>query len=128
MLCCGWLSMLIVSAYKTDYTCHVQHCSHPQHNTLHAHQHAQHTATPSPLPSIALLCTQLPNTKPSWQNGTRCRDGVNVLWCRSHLVRLVFESFIPTCACSHSENFFVTCSCCFFFNWFLEIVREKRGG
>ena len=63
----------------------------------------------------------------SWQNGTRCRDGVNVLWCRSHLVRLVFEHFIPTCACFHSENFFVTCFCCFF-NWFLEIVRQKRGG
>ena len=26
----------------------------------------------------------------SWQNGTRCRDGVNVLWCRSHLVWLFF--------------------------------------
>ena len=23
-------------------------------------------------------------------NGTRCRDGVKVLWCRSHLVWLVF--------------------------------------
>ena len=23
-------------------------------------------------------------------NGTRCRDGVKVLWCHSHLVRLVF--------------------------------------
>ena len=21
-----------------------------------------------------------------WQNGTRCRDGVKVLWCHSHLV------------------------------------------
>ena len=31
----------------------------------------------------------------SWQNGTRCRDGVNVLRCRSHLVRLVFEGSIP---------------------------------
>ena len=52
----------------------------------------------------------------SWQNGTRCRDGVNVLWCRSHLVWLVFEGSIPTCACFPSENFFfVTCSCCFFF-------------
>ena len=30
-------------------------------------------------------------TKHSWQNGTRCRDGVNVLLCRSHLVWLVFE-------------------------------------
>ena len=51
----------------------------------------------------------------SWQNGTRCRDGVNVLWCHSHLVWLVFEGSIPTCAGFHSENFFVTCSCCFFF-------------
>ena len=50
----------------------------------------------------------------SWQNGTRCRDGVNVLWCRSHLVWLVFEGSIPTCACFHLENFFVTCSSCFF--------------
>ena len=33
-------------------------------------------------------------------HGTRCRDGVNVLWCRSHLVWLVFEGSIPTCACS----------------------------
>ena len=60
----------------------------------------------------------------TWQNGTRCRDGVKVLWCRSHLVWLVFEGSIPTCACFHSENFFVTCSCCLF----LGIVREKRGG
>ena len=51
----------------------------------------------------------------SWQNGTRCRDGVNVLWCRSHLVWLVFEGSILTCACFHLENFFVTCSCYFFF-------------
>ena len=34
------------------------------------------------------------------QNGTRCRDGVNVLWC---LVWLVFEDSIPTCACFHLE-------------------------
>ena len=50
----------------------------------------------------------------SWQNGTRCRDGVNVLWCHSHLVWLVFEDSIYTCACFHSENFFAACSCCFF--------------
>ena len=53
----------------------------------------------------------------SWQNGTRRRDGVNVMWYRSHLVWLVFEGSIP---CFHQENFFVTC--------FLEIIREKRGG
>ena len=62
----------------------------------------------------------------SWQNGTRCRDGVNVLWCRSHLVWLVFEGSIPTCACFPLESFFVTCSCCFFFKLFLEMVREKK--
>ena len=64
----------------------------------------------------------------SWQNGTRCRDGVNVLWCRSHLVWLVFEGSIPTCTCFPLENFFVTCSCCFWGELFLEMVREKRGG
>ena len=30
----------------------------------------------------------------SWQNGTRCRDGVKLLWCHSHLVWLVFEGSI----------------------------------
>ena len=40
-----------------------------------------------------------------WQNGTRCRDGVKVLWCHSHLVWLVFEASIPTSTCFHSENF-----------------------
>ena len=63
----------------------------------------------------------------SWQNGTRCRDGVKLLWCHSHLVWLVFEGSIPTCACSHSENFFVTCSCCLCCIS-LEMVREKRHG
>ena len=51
----------------------------------------------------------------SWQNDTRCRDGVKVLWCRSHLVWSVFEDFIPTCACLHLANLFVSCFCCFFF-------------
>ena len=74
-------------------------------HTLHAHQHALRS---SQLPSTTLLCTQLTNTKHSWQNGTRCRDGVNVLWCRSHLVWLVFKGSIPTCTCFHLENFFVT--------------------
>ena len=76
---------------------------------IHAHQHALRTQQSSQLPSTALLCTQLTNTKHSWQNGTRCRDGVNALWCHSHFVWLVFEGSIPTCTCFHSENFFVTC-------------------
>ena len=60
----------------------------------------------------------------SWQNGTRCRDGVNVLWCRSYLVWPVFEGSISTCACFHSENF-----CDLFLLFFLDcflVVREKR--
>ena len=36
-----------------------------------------------------------------WPNGTRCRDGVRVLCWHSHLVWLVFEGSIPTCACLH---------------------------
>ena len=87
------------------------HCIHPQHT--HSPCTAictTHPAIPSQLPSTTLLCTQLTNTKHSWQNGTRCRDGINVLWCRSHLVWLIFEGSIPTWACFHSENFFVTCS------------------
>ena len=63
----------------------------------------------------------------SWQNGTRCRDGVNVLWCRFHLVWLVFEGSIPTCACFHSENLFVTCSCCFFLIVFRNGERREVG-
>ena len=43
-----------------------------------------------------------------WQNGTRCRDGVKVLWCCSYLVWLVFEGSIPTCACFQLKTFFVT--------------------
>ena len=43
-----------------------------------------------------------------WQNGTRCRDGVKVLWCYSYLVWLVFEGSIPTCACFQLKTFFVT--------------------
>ena len=86
------------------------YCIHPQHtHSPCTSTCTMHPAIPSQLPSTTLLCTQLTNTKHSWQNGTRCRDGVNVLWCRSHLVWLVFEGSIPTCAGFHSENFFVTC-------------------
>ena len=57
------------------------------------------------------------------------RDGVKLLWCHSHLVWLVFEGSIPTCACFHSENFFVTCSCWVFFCCnLLGTVTEKRHG
>ena len=64
----------------------------------------------------------------SWQNGTRCRDGVNVLWCHSHLVWLVFEGSIPTCAYFPLENFFCDLFLPFFGGeLFLEMLREMRG-
>ena len=43
------------------------------------------------------------------------RTYYDVLQCCSHFVWLVFEGWIPTCACFHSENVFVTCFCCCFF-------------
>ena len=63
----------------------------------------------------------------SWQNGTRCRDGVNVLWCCSYLVRLVFERSIPTCAWFPLENFFGLV-CAYFFGTvvFRNGKREER--
>ena len=70
----------------------------------------------------------------SWENGTRCRDGVKVLWCCSHLVWLVSEGSIPTVFVQ--KTFFVTSllffCCCFLFFWccccLLEVVRrwERR--
>ena len=59
----------------------------------------------------------------SWQNGTRCRDGVKVLWCCSYLVWLVFEGSIPTCACFQLKTFLLLvcfvffCCCCLFGGW-----------
>ena len=52
---------------------------------------------------------------------------MNVLWCRFHLVRLVFERSIPTCACFHLENFFVTCSCFFLNSERKEVGKEGEG-
>ena len=64
----------------------------------------------------------------SWQNGTRCRDGVKVLWCHSHLVWLVFEASIPTCTCFPSENFFDLFLLLFFLYCRIGMVREKKVG
>ena len=62
----------------------------------------------------------------SWQNGTRCRDGVKVLWCHSHLVRLVFEASIPTCTCFHEGKLFLTCFLLLFFIFVLSFRNGKR--
>ena len=74
--------------------------------TLHAHLHSLHTQhyPCTPLPSTTLLWTQLTNTRHSWQNPTRCRDGENIEGS-SHVVCLVFEGSAPTCAYFNSANF-----------------------
>ena len=77
------------------------HCSNPQHISLSMHikTHCTPTTThPTTNKHKAYLCKW-------WQNGTRCRDGVKVLWCHSHLVWLIFDASIPTCTCFPSENF-----------------------
>ena len=56
----------------------------------------------------------------SWQNGTRYRDGVNVLWCCSHPVRLR-----KAAGTSHKKVFRMKTSACR--DGTLEVVREKRG-
>ena len=58
------------------------------------------------IPHSTAFHMQVTNTRHSCQNGTRCRDGVSLLWCQSYLV---FEGSIPMCACFCSENFFLTC-------------------
>ena len=107
----GWKKGYFVTMNNRTSLRKQLYCIHPQHtHSPCTSTCTMHPAIPSQLPSTTLLCTQLTNIKHSWQNGTRCRDGVNVLWCRSHLVWLVFEGSIPTCAGFHSENFFVTFS------------------
>ena len=48
-----------------------------------------------------LLWAQITNRRHSWQNSTRCKDGVKVLWYRSHLV---FGSYMHLFS---FRNFFV---------------------
>ena len=81
-----------VSAFRTDHISHAQYS-----NYIAAITHSPctttctpHPAVPTPLPSTTLLCTKLTNTKNSWQNATRCREGVKLLWSHSHVVCLVF--------------------------------------
>ena len=62
----------------------------------------------------------------SWQNRTRCRDGVKVLWYHSLLVWLVFEASIPTWTCFHSENFLCLVSAVLLVLSFRNGKREER--
>ena len=51
---------------------------------------------------------------------------MKVLWCHYHLVGLVFEGSIPTCACFCPEtNFFVTCFLLLFYG---KKKRREVGG
>ena len=108
------LQSFCIQARQVGHICHAQysnyivHCRHPQHNSLavHINMHhtpstSHHTALHNPLHTTNKHKAHLSKWR---QNGTRCKDGVQVLWCHSHLVWLVFESSIPTCACFHSEN------------------------
>ena len=86
--------------------CHAQYSNYNAaiHNITHSPCTSKFTTHPHYPPHYkkqqhkSYLCKR-------WQNGTRCRDGVKVLWCHSHLVWLVFEASIPTCTCFPSENF-----------------------
>ena len=75
-------------------------------------------------------CTEFCDVR-SWQNGTRCRDSVKVLWYHSHLVWLIFEASIPTCTCFLQKTFCDLFPLLFFLLFLycrLGMVREKKGG
>ena len=78
-------------------------CSNPQHNLLSMHINMHYT----PMSTIQASAFHHPLMHTNWQNGTSCRDGVKVLWCRSHLVCLHgFWGFHPyTCLFSFRKLF-----------------------
>jgi len=65
----------------------------------------------------------------SWQNGTRCRDGVKVMWCHSHLVWLVLEGsilvFIQKKFCDLFLSLFFLYGCVGMLAWLTLIERKK---
>ena len=65
-------------------------------------------------------------------NGTRCRDGVKVLWCHSHLVWLFFLGFHPYMRLFSSKKLFCGLFLLFFWLFFVLLFRnskrEKVGG
>ena len=87
-------------------------CSHPQDNSLSMHINMHYTPSTTHMHPTAFHNPPMHTTNKhkaylcKWrQNGTRCRDGVKVLWYHFHLVWLVFKGSVPTCACFHSEIF-----------------------
>ena len=74
--------------------------------SLHTHEHALHTHDYPPpcLPQPSYAHHALTQNTVG-----KMEQDVGMVESIVHLVWLVFEGFIPTCACFHSENFFVTC-------------------
>ena len=67
----------------------------------------------------------------SWQNGTRCLDGMKVLWCNSRLVWLVVEGSIHTWHFFYIQKIYCDLFLLYFILFWhccLEMEREKRGG
>ena len=108
--------------YKTTHTCHVYHsqsqlsCSHPQHNSIsmHINMHytlstTHHTAFHNPP-----ICTQQMQGMASWQNGTKCRDGVKSIVVPFPSTLVGSWRFHPLRTCFHSE-ILVSCSCLLYF-------------
>ena len=105
---------------KTENICHAQDSNYitATHNTTHSHCTSTYQHTPSTTHPPAFHNPSAYNKQTqsilcisgSMQRGTRCRGGVKVLWCHSHLVCLVLGGSIPTCACFHSETFSWTSS------------------
>ena len=86
---------------KTDHICHAQYSNLSTLYIAATHNITQSSCTSTCTPSTTHHTLPQPSahnySKPhkaylcKWQQkGTRCRDGVKVLWCHSHLVRLVF--------------------------------------
>ena len=106
------LHRFCIQSRQTIYICHAQYSNYiaATRNITRSPCISKHTThpLPIPLPSITLLYKHKAYLCKWWQSGTKCRDGVKVLWCHSHLVWLVFEPSIPTCACFFFQKTFVT--------------------
>ena len=102
---CSWLTQLSplhmqLFTYKTTHISHtlaaiikLQLFTHSPLINLHTQHLILFHAQPSAYEKI-LLSTEQTSTRHSWQNGTRCRDGLKVLWCHSHIAWLAFHSYI----------------------------------
>ena len=102
----------LLTLQPSTYTCHVCHsqyqlsCSHPQHNSLSMQVNMHYTPSATHPTAFHNPPMHATNTRHNWQNSTRCKDGVKVLWCHSHLIWLRAPSLHALVFIA--ENFFVT--------------------